>query len=96
LWAEVEIALREDKNICVFVRRDVWREKATWAWNRDKGINIEPYYAKDIRVFEFIEFMATRPKDNWIDQFDDVEELKTQVKNRLTPMLDQGQYHTRR
>jgi len=94
-WAEVEVALREDKIICVFVRRDVWREKATWAWNRDKRIDIEPYYAKDIRVFEFIEFMATRPKDNWIDQFDDVEELKTQVKNRLTPMLDQGQYHTR-
>lgn len=89
-WAEAEVALREDKIICVFVRRHVWLEKGTWAWNRDKGIDIEPYYAKDSRVFKFIEFMATRPKDNWIDQFDDVEELKTQVKNRLLPMLDQG------
>jgi hypothetical protein len=90
-WAEVEVALGADKIICVFVRRDVWLEKATWASNRDKGINIVPYYAKDIRVFEFIEFMAKRPKDNWIDQFDDVEELKTKVRYRLLPMLDQGQ-----
>jgi len=87
-WAEVEVALRECKVICAFVRRHVWLEKATWAWNRDKGINVEPYYAKDTRVFEFIEYMATRPKDNWIDQFDDIVELKEQMKNRLLPMLD--------
>lgn len=89
-WAEVEVALRGDKIICAFVRRHVWLEKGTWAWNRGKGITIEPYYAKDIRVFEFIEFMATRRKDNWIDQFDDIEELKNQMKNRLLPMLDEG------
>jgi len=89
-WAEVEVALNNNKIICVFVRRNVWLEKSTWAWNRDKyNINIRPYYAKDTRVFEFIEYMATRSKDNWIDQFDDIEELKTQMKNRLSPMLDE-------
>jgi hypothetical protein len=86
-WAEVEVALREDKVICSFVRRQVWNEKATWAWNRDRGINIEPYYAKDARVFEFIEFIANRPKDNWFDQFDDSLELKEQMKSRLSPLV---------
>jgi len=89
-WAEVEVALSKNKTICAFARRPVWFEKATWAWNRDKGINIKPYYAKDTRVFEFIEFMAAQPKDNWIDQFDDVEELRIKMKSRLLPMLDES------
>lgn len=82
-WAEAEVALREEKVICVFVRREVWLEKATYSWNKRKGIEIEPYYAKDKRVFEFIEFMATRSKDNWVDQFNDIVELKTLVESRL-------------
>ncbi len=86
-WAEVEVALRQDKVICAFVRRQVWLEKATWAHNRDKGIKIEPYYAKDARVFQFIEYMAGRPKDNWFDQFDDSLELKKQMKTRLSLIL---------
>jgi hypothetical protein len=87
-WAEVEVALKKNKIICVFARQDVWREKATWKWNKDKGINIDPYYAKDTRVFEFIDYMASRPKDNWIDQFVDIVDLKEKMKNRLLPMLD--------
>ncbi len=82
--AEVEVALKERMDICTFVRRDVWREKATWAWNRNKGVEIEPYYVKDKRVFEFIEFIAARSQNNWIDQFEDSVELKELIKNRLT------------
>jgi len=82
--AEVEVALKERMDICTFVRRDVWRKKATWAWNRDKGVEIKPYYAKDKRVFEFIEFIYTLPQNNWIDQFEDSVELKDLIKNRLT------------
>jgi hypothetical protein len=85
-WAEVQAALRENKIICTFVRRDVWREKATWAWNRDKGIEIEPYCAKDKRVFEFIEFIATQSHDNWIEQFEDTVELKRRIEARLSQM----------
>jgi len=85
-WTEVEVALKEDKVVCAFVRRQVWLEKATWAYNRDKGIKIEPFYAKDPRVFEFIEFIASRPKDNWFDQFDDSLELKDKMRSRLAPM----------
>ena len=86
-WAEVEAALKEKKVICTFVRQEVWLEKSTYSWNKDKGINIEPYYAKDKRVFDFIEYIATRSKDNWIDQFKDVVDLKNLVENRLSPML---------
>ncbi len=82
-WAEAEVALREERVICIFVRREVWLEKATYSWNKRKRIGIEPYYAKDKRVFEFIEYMATRSKDNWIDQFNDIVDLKTLVSKRL-------------
>ena len=87
-WAEAEVALKENKIICAFVRRYIWNEKATWAWNKEKGIKIEPYYAKDARVFEFIEYITSRPKDNWIDQFDDSVELKEKMKDRLLPMIN--------
>jgi hypothetical protein len=87
-WAEVQVALREAKVICAFVRRSVWNEKATWRWNLDKGVEINPYYAKDRRVFEFIEFIASQPKDNWFDQFDDSVELKAQIKDRLGPLTN--------
>lgn len=81
--AEVEVALGKNKQICTFVRRRIWDEKATWRWNKDKGIEIEPYYAKDTRVFDFIEFITKQSKDNWIDQFEDSIELKAQIKKRL-------------
>lgn len=82
-WAEVEVALKNKKIICTFVRKEVWLEKATYTWNKTKGIDIEPYYAKDKRVFEFIEYMATRAQDNYIEQFDDIVELKNRIENRL-------------
>ena len=82
-WAEVEVALREKKNICTFVRQEVWLEKSIYSWNKDNGIDIVPYYAKDNRVFDFIEYIATKSQDNWIDQFKDSVELKGIIENRL-------------
>lgn len=86
-WAEADVALRKEKKICVFVRREVWLEKQTYTWNKEKGIIIEPYHAKDKRVFDFIEYMATRNRDNWIDQFNDITDLKVMVDNRLLMLL---------
>lgn len=86
-WAEVEVALKENKDICAFVRKAVWLEKSTWAHNRDREIEIEPYWAKDKRIFEFIEFIATRAQDNWLDRFEDIKELKEQIRERLSRML---------
>lgn len=86
-WAEVEVALRENKVICTFVRQEVWLEKATYSSNRDKGIEIKPYYVRDKRVFDFIQFISTRSQDNWIDQFKDIVELKDKIRDRLSPML---------
>jgi len=83
-WAEFDVAVTQKKKICIFVRRDVWLEKATYSWNKDKGIEIEPYYAKEKRVFDFIEYLANRPIDNWIDQFEDIVELKKQIQYRLS------------
>ena len=88
-WAEVELASRENRAICTLVRQEVWLEKATYSWNKEKGIDIEPYFARDKRVFEFIEFIASRTKGNWIDQFKDIVELKDLVRNRLSPMSQQ-------
>ena len=86
-WAEVEVALRENKDICAFVRREVWLEKSTYSLNKKKGIEIEPFYAKDKRVFEFIEYIATQQKNNWIDQFKDSWELKNLIRSRLSQMV---------
>jgi len=87
-WAEVEVALRENKILCTFVRRDVWREKATYSWNKEKGLEIEPYYAKDKRVFEFIEYIVRQSKNNWIDQFEDISQLKEQIIYRLPQLIE--------
>jgi hypothetical protein len=82
-WAEYDAAVHQKKTICIFVRRTIWLEKATYRWNKDRGIEIVPYYAKDKRVFEFIEYLASRTVDNWIDQYEDVVELKQKIKFRL-------------
>lgn len=87
-WAEAEVALRENKILCTFVRKDVWREKATFSWNEDKGLEIEPYYAKDKRVFKFIEYIGSQSKNNWIDQFEDISKLKEQIRYRLPQLLE--------
>lgn len=89
-WAEVGSALNKNKKICVFVRREVWIEKGTWALNKKDGIKIKPCYAKDIKVFKFIEYIVKMSKGNWIEPFDDIEDLKEKVKSRLLFMIAEG------
>jgi len=86
-WAELDSALEANRTVCTFVRRHVWLEKSTYSHNRDSGIDIRPFWAKDKRVFDFLEYVTTQSKDNWIDQFDDIVQLKAQIQSRLSPML---------
>ena len=82
-WAEVITALENKKSICTFVREEVWNEKSTYTHNLRQGNDITPYFAKDKRVFEFIDYVATQSRDNWIDQFKDSVHLKELVVSRL-------------
>ncbi len=87
-WAEAEVALRANKILRTFVLRPVWLEKSTYSWNKGKGIEIEPFFAKDKRVFEFIEYIVGQSKNNWIDQFEDIRQLKEQIKHSLQQLLE--------
>ena len=82
-WAEAEVAFRNKKVIWVFVRQEVWIEKSTYSSNKKDGIRIKPFWARDERVFELIEFIAAQSQDNWIDRFQDSVHLKDLIKERL-------------
>jgi hypothetical protein len=81
--AEVRTAINCGKHLRTFVRNTVWLEKATYTHNKKLEIAIEPYYARDIRVFDFLEFIATQTKDNWIEQFQSSVDLKQKVRDRI-------------
>jgi hypothetical protein len=81
---ETEIALSENKQILTFVRDDIWSERAIYKKNLEDGIKIQLFYAKDERVYEFIEFINKQKQaSNWINQFKNSVELKDILKAKL-------------
>lgn len=85
-WYEAKVAFQENKEVYIFVRDDVWNEKATYKENMKNGIPIKLFHTKDKRVFDFIDFIVHSRKNNWIDQFKDSVDLKEKLMIKLKPV----------
>ncbi|HAW50120.1 TPA: hypothetical protein DCX16_04135 [bacterium] len=81
---EAEIAFEKNTKVCTFVRDEVWNERLTYKENLSAGTKIRLHHADDPKIFDFIDFIAQQPKDNWIETFRDSVELKEKLKTRLS------------
>lgn len=82
-WYETEIAFQEGKRMLCFVREEVWNERPTYKINQTKGNKFIPFHVDDVRVFDFIDYVNTLTRDNWIDRFQTVVDLKGKLMKKL-------------
>jgi len=73
--AEAKVAFECHKEVFSFVRRNTWEQWKVYGRDKKyKSPDVEP------RVFEFIDWVIDQRRDNWIDAFHDVEELKRKLR----------------
>jgi HEAT repeat protein len=95
--AEIEVALTQNKKTLVFVRQSVWDCKATQN-ALGKGRKGIPYEAvknivEDPRVFDLIDRIRKKPKDNWIFQFNFPTDLLSQIRAQIKLPTPQINWH---
>ena len=83
---EVEIAKEMGIPVVTFVRNTTWVEKAIYKHNKRKGIDIIPFYADKIEVFDLIEYIQ-HSNANWIYQFENSIDLKLKLETILSNIL---------
>jgi predicted ATPase len=79
-WAETCCAYSNNIPVYTFVRSSVWDERPAYKNNKTGH---KPFHVDDVAVFDFIDFIVEQPKDNWIDQFSDIVDLKSKIVGRL-------------
>lgn len=83
--AETRVALDKGLEFRTFIRNNIWNERATYKSNLKSNIKINPFHADDIKVFEFIDEIVHRVRDNWIYQFENSVEFKEKLEKMLVP-----------
>lgn len=72
--AEIRTALEQNKNVYIFIQKNVHSEYQTYLINKEN--NTTKYkYADDIRIYKFIEEIYSLPKNNTIQSFETAQDI---------------------
>jgi hypothetical protein len=82
---ELRAAVELDKQLFVFVDRSVMTEFATWSKNREKGIKWAT--VDNPKVFEFLDFVSSLPRNNPIQSFDVAIDVTTFLKEQFAGLF---------
>ncbi|MHB1106147.1 MAG: DUF4062 domain-containing protein [Lutibacter sp.] len=82
-WAEFNEAIRKERKIIPFVRKDVFNERQSYHHNLKKGNSFEPFFADSIRVFDLIDDIQKHEGGFWIEQFENSVEIKDRLENLI-------------
>jgi 5'-deoxynucleotidase YfbR-like HD superfamily hydrolase len=81
---EIETALDNDKQVYVFVRQDVWNACLIYRTYKKAGLPFAPSpIVTDERVLTLIDSIRTRPRGNWIFQFNGPSDLIVTINKQL-------------
>ncbi len=84
---EADVAHKSGKGFITYVRDNVWNERKSYNEYQKKGNPSESFphsHVKNTEIFEFLNDVNRRRKDNWIDVFNNSIQLKEHLKGRLT------------
>lgn len=82
---EIRAALAENKQIYLFIDKNVLSEYETYLLNKDNGINDR--YVDDHRIYQFIEEIKTLRSNNNIKGFDTVSDITKYLKEQLAGLF---------
>lgn len=91
---EIKTALEQDKNVYLFIDKNVHSEYQTYLINK-KNESTKYRYADDIKIYQFIEEVYSLPKNNIIQSFETAQDiinfLREQWAGLLKDLLTQNQ-----
>jgi len=71
---EINTALKLDKQVFIFIDKNVYSEFRTYLTNKS-NTNIKYHYVDDVKIYEFIEQLEGLPKNNPIQTFESSEDI---------------------
>jgi len=81
-WCELMEAYQQSTQVMTFVRQRTWDEKKTRRTNQGlKGFR--PAHVENNRVFDLLDWITQRDKDNWITSFSNAVDLLAKVSKWL-------------
>lgn len=82
---ELKTAIREDKQVYIFVEKNVLSEYETYLLNKD--VDLKYKYADDIRIYKFIEELKSLNTNNNIKSFETVSEITRYLKEQFAGLF---------
>lgn len=82
---ELKTALKENKQVYIFIDKNTLSEYETYLINKDKNISFK--YADDIRIYQFIEEIRTLPNNNNIKGFETASEITRYLKEQFAGLF---------
>ena len=87
--AETKLAFELRTPVVSFVRNEIWNERPIIKANLKLGIEITPFYADSLEVYEFIDDIVHNETNNWIRQFSTSLDLKSSLRAALAQVQEQ-------
>lgn len=84
---ELRTALKENKQIYIFIEKSVLFEYETYLLNKDSDNGIKYKYVDDIRVYQFIEEIKNLNSNNNIKSFETVSDITIYLKEQFAGLF---------
>lgn len=85
---ELKNAIEKNKQVYIFIEKSVDTEYYTYLQNKNND-NVSYYFAKDPKVFSFIEEIRTLKKNNVIHTFETADDIKNFLKEQFAGLFQQ-------
>ncbi|WP_394660546.1 DUF4062 domain-containing protein [uncultured Chryseobacterium sp.] len=82
---ELKTALKENKQVYIFIDKNILSEYETYLINKDKEISFK--YADNIKIYQFIEEIRSLPNNNNIKGFETASEITRYLKEQFAGLF---------
>ena len=84
---ELKTALKEDKQVFIFIDKNVFTEYETYILNKDREIVYK--YADNVNIYKFIEEIKSLPHNNNIKGFETAEDITRYLREQFAGLFKQ-------
>jgi len=89
---EYKLAMKLDIPVMVFVDRQVYGSLITY--KKDPSTDLS-HIVDDSRVFDFIDFVGSGHKDNWLHKYETIEDIENVIRDQFSFYLKKYSEHIR-
>lgn len=92
---EINTALKLDKQVFIFIDKNVYGEYRTYLANKDNS-KVKYHFVDNVKIYEHIEFLESLPKNNPIHSFESSEDIISFLKEQIAGLFQRFLQEQRR